>query len=95
MILAAGETCKDVEGTKGYLAYEVIKQKPYSFPADVFSFGVVIYKLISGYYPFPYPLDDLCENSLKEYKRLFIETKLIFPEREWRLISDTLRDLLE
>lgn len=35
-------------GTPGYIAPEVSSGKPYGFAADIFSLGVVFYKLIVG-----------------------------------------------
>ena len=40
-------------GTTGYTAPEILMNKPYSLPIDIFSFGVLIYKLKAGETPFP------------------------------------------
>ncbi|CRG93028.1 NIMA related kinase 2, putative [Plasmodium gallinaceum] len=39
-------------GTIGYMAPEVCKNMPYSFPADIWSLGVILYELISLKQPF-------------------------------------------
>ncbi|XP_029643298.1 leucine-rich repeat serine/threonine-protein kinase 2 isoform X2 [Octopus sinensis] len=36
------------EGTPGYQAPEVIKKENYSFQADIFSYGILLYALLSG-----------------------------------------------
>ena len=39
-------------GTPAYVAPEIIKKEKYSFSADVWSFGVILYTLLYGKYPF-------------------------------------------
>ncbi|CRH00404.1 NIMA related kinase 2, putative [Plasmodium relictum] len=39
-------------GTIGYMAPEICKNMPYSFPADIWSLGVILYELISLKQPF-------------------------------------------
>ena len=42
-----GET-NTIVGTPMYFAPEVYKRSPYSFPADVYSLGLVIYNMLTG-----------------------------------------------
>ncbi|GAW81298.1 serine/threonine-protein kinase Nek1 [Plasmodium gonderi] len=39
-------------GTIGYMAPEICKNAPYSFPADIWSLGVILYELMSLRHPF-------------------------------------------
>ena len=39
-------------GTLGYVAPEVLQKEPYSFGCDMWSFGCIIYALLSGSLPF-------------------------------------------
>lgn len=39
-------------GTPWYMAPEVILEKPYSFEADIWSLGCIIYELVCGQKPY-------------------------------------------
>lgn len=41
-----------IAGTPFYIAPEIIDQKPYGTKADMWSIGIVLYVLLSGYMPF-------------------------------------------
>ncbi|CAB9523078.1 Calcium-dependent protein kinase [Seminavis robusta] len=60
-VLEAGETDKSFCGSTGYISPEMYFQKPHSFGVDLFSFGVMLFKMLSGgKSPWPLmPLDDL------------------------------------
>ena len=51
--LSEDKTCSSVLGTLGYIAPEIIRQENYSFPVDIWGFGVILYSLICGKLPFP------------------------------------------
>ena len=42
-------------GTLGYVAPEVLLKQPYSFACDMWSFGCIMYALLSGCLPFDHP----------------------------------------
>ena len=50
--LGKGQRARQVAGTVGYMAPEVILDKPYSYPCDVWSFGCLIFRMITGHRPF-------------------------------------------
>ena len=79
----ASTTC----GTPGYVAPEIIAQKPYGKECDFWSIGIVLYILLCGFPPF-YDQDNF---------QLFekIKTgKFEFPEESWGNISEQVKDLL-
>ncbi|CAI9544589.1 unnamed protein product [Staurois parvus] len=39
-------------GTPGYMAPEVYYQSPYYYPADYFSFGIIVYEMALGEHPY-------------------------------------------
>ena len=48
MRLVPEEAVTTALGTLGYMAPEMIKSQPYDFSVDVWSFGVLLYNLLSG-----------------------------------------------
>lgn len=43
---------KGLDGANRVLAPEIIQGSPYNYKCDIWSFGVVIYVMLSGYLPF-------------------------------------------
>jgi len=69
-----------VLGTAGYIAPEVLSQKPYSPSIDLWAVGVILYEMVAGYPPFRPSTRCLCD-------------ELTFPDRGWRGVSEHCRDL--
>ena len=51
-LLGPQETTKEPYGTVGYIAPEVIRKEPYSYSCDIWSFGCILYILLSSTAPF-------------------------------------------
>ena len=64
--LNEGQRLKDKLGTKHFMAPEIwnISEKGYSFEADIWSLGIVIYNLLTGHLPFRV-IDDDGSNIIK------------------------------
>ena len=71
-------------GTPYYVAPEVVTGF-YSDKCDIWSIGVVLYVLLSGFYPFSGPdiIEQISEHKVTE-----------FLEREWKLVSRNAKDLI-
>lgn len=39
-------------GTPSYMSPEIINKTAYSFPADVWALGILLYKMLTGSFPF-------------------------------------------
>ena len=88
------KTCNQMCGTKGYMAPEILARQPYSFPVDVWSFGVMLYGLISERLPFHVPNDALNDNNVHIAYELIENAELDFTGPEWDNVSDALKGLL-
>jgi serine/threonine protein kinase len=86
-MIGPNEKADEPFGTLGYVAPEVLRKEPYSFSCDVWSFGCIIYALLSGSLPFDH-------ESQKETIRMTLENKLEFDLPCWTKISDMCKDLL-
>ena len=76
-------------GTPHYMAPEIIEQKGkgYSFEVDIWSIGIIMYKLLTGNYPFVEKSTDT-----KEIYKQILENNLEFPSEPQ--ISDVSKDLI-
>lgn len=75
-------------GTPGYVAPEILEQKPYQFSCDYWSIGVVLFILLSGCPPF---FDE--DNFL-----LFEKIKKVqynFDAPTWENVSDEAKDVIK
>jgi len=86
-MIGPNEKADEPFGTLGYVAPEVLRKEPYSFSCDLWSFGCIIYALLSGSLPFDH-------ESQKETIKMTLENKLEFDLPCWTSISDNCKDLL-
>lgn len=86
--LGKGNMTKSFCGTVDYCAPEVLKDEEYGMPADVWSYGVVIYEILYGSSPFYH------ENQMKMYERI-TKGNIQFPsdatEDEIEILSSTFK----
>uniref|UniRef100_M4BH99 Putative serine/threonine protein kinase n=2 Tax=Hyaloperonospora TaxID=184462 RepID=M4BH99_HYAAE len=71
-----------VTGTSGYIAPELLQQQPYGKPVDMWSVGIIIFEMLTGYQPF-YP------------PHMCIEEDADFSDRVWKTISADAKDLVQ
>ena len=90
-----GKSCNKMCGTKNYMALEILENKPYKFSVDIWSFGILLYVLTTGYrFPFPRPNSKLNKNNIDQFAQLIRITPLKFKGEEWLMISDEFKNLL-
>ena len=77
-------------GTPEYLAPEIIKEKNYGFSVDWYSFGLVLYEMLSGINPFKTGK----ELSFVEQMNEILEKKIKMPKHFSAEASDLLERLL-
>eukprot|EP00978_Attheya_sp_CCMP212_P001332 scaffold2782_cov46-Attheya_sp.AAC.2 len=84
------DTSRHFCGTLQYMAPEVLEKRPYSFPADVFSMGIVLFRLLTGKHPF-YSR----EQPEDEFTRLsIINGDYEFPSSNHVPVSECAKDLI-
>ncbi|CAG9763126.1 unnamed protein product [Ceutorhynchus assimilis] len=75
-------------GTPGYVAPEVLAQKPYGKAIDVWSIGVISYILLCGYPPF------YDENDVNLFAQI-LKGEFEFDSPYWDEISDSAKDFIK
>ncbi|CAG8483528.1 6589_t:CDS:2 [Racocetra fulgida] len=75
-------------GTPGYVAPEVLLQKGYNKPVDLWSVGVITYTMLCGYPPF------YGENQAQLLQSI-MAGKYDYEEEDWCDISDDAKDLVD
>ena len=69
--IADGQLCNKLCGTKGYMAPEMLNRKKYALTVDIWSFGILLYVLVSGSrFPFPHPKKRLSRDNSHEFGHL-------------------------
>jgi serine/threonine protein kinase len=79
-MIGPNEKADEPFGTLGYVAPEVLKKNPYSFSCDLWSWGCIIYALLSGSLPFDH-------DSQKETIRMTIDNPLEFDLPVWNNVT--------
>jgi len=75
-ILNPGQVCNESYGTISYVAPEILLGYSYSFPADLWSIGVLAYLLLVGCLPFDHESDE------REIARMTIDDPPNFTEKK-------------
>uniref|UniRef100_A0A803TC08 Calcium/calmodulin dependent protein kinase I n=1 Tax=Anolis carolinensis TaxID=28377 RepID=A0A803TC08_ANOCA len=86
-IEGSGSVMSTACGTPGYVAPEVLAQKPYSKAVDCWSIGVIAYILLCGYPPF------YDENDTKLFEQI-LKAEYEFDSPYWDDISDSAKDFI-
>lgn len=74
-------------GSRGHIAPEIYLREPYGCEVDMFSFGVMMFRLLSGKQPFPAgPVDATQEATLQLRYRM--------DDPEWDAVPDDAKDLV-
>ncbi|XP_059571964.1 calcium/calmodulin-dependent protein kinase type 1 isoform X2 [Alligator mississippiensis] len=87
-IEGSGSVMSTACGTPGYVAPEVLAQKPYSKAVDCWSIGVIAYILLCGYPPF------YDENDAKLFEQI-LRAEYEFDSPYWDDISDSAKDFIK
>ena len=86
-ILGANEHKRDFCGSIGYLAPEVYAGTSYRFEVDMFSFGVLLFRLLSSERPF-------LNHNLKVLRQHTLDFRYNVDGPAWKNVSNTAKDLI-
>lgn len=89
LAVVAKNKIKGYAGTPGYTAPEMIKNKLYGPSVDIFSFGVMLYRMLSGSKPFKGKVDRDLDKAVLEKKPQF--PKEIFSKEAINLLTGLLQ----
>ena len=87
-ISEAQPTLTEMCGTLLYMAPEVLKRRPYSYPADLWSVGVNAFALACGCFPF-------CGDNAKQLLKDIMGRNVEFPVKVTKECESLIRALLE
>jgi calcium/calmodulin-dependent protein kinase I len=82
------ETLRSLVGTPVYVAPEIVARSDYGAAVDVFAVGVMLFRMVSGSYPYDGGDDD------EKTMQLIAEGNLQFPGNKWRSISTSCKLLV-
>lgn len=74
------ETITELFGTLGYVAPEILQRKSYNKGVDIWSLGVIMYALLSGYMPFD-------SKDKKEIARQTVEDAVSFDLEKFKEVQ--------
>jgi calcium/calmodulin-dependent protein kinase I len=74
-------------GTSGYFSPEMIREEPYGKPVDMWSFGVVLFIILSGTAPYYDP------NPTRLFQ-MILNDRVSFDEDYWSEVSPQAKDLI-
>ncbi|XP_063313119.1 protein kinase C delta type-like [Pelobates fuscus] len=84
----AGKTCKEYAGTAGYIAPEMLKEHRYNASIDWWSFGVILYNMVTGKKTF------CCDKSSNTKAKSTLEDTPSYPPYLRAVTQDFLEKLL-
>jgi tRNA A-37 threonylcarbamoyl transferase component Bud32 len=87
-IIGPKERSKDPFGTIPYAAPEIILRKPYSHSVDIWSLGVTIFFLMTGFHPFD-------SHDQQELLKKIVRQDPDWNADEWKGASDGVKDLVK
>jgi serine/threonine protein kinase len=85
--LEENQSVRDFCGSIGYIAPEIYTGKSYRYEVDMFAFGVLLFRLLSGERPFP-------SNNSQILKRHTIELRYNVQGEDWESVSSSAKDLV-
>jgi serine/threonine protein kinase len=78
---------RDVCGSRGYLAPEIYAKEPYGVAVDMFSFGVLLFRVLSSEKPWPADPSNITKEAT-------IQLRYRIDRRQWLLVSEPCKDLI-
>ena len=87
-IVSPTERMVDGFGTLTYTAPQVITRAPYNKKVDIWSIGVILYKMLSGIFPFD-------EKDEKKLARKIVMEEFKFDKEHWEKRTQVVQDLIK
>ena len=87
-IIGPKERSKDPFGTIPYAAPEIILRKPYSHSVDIWSLGVTVFFLLTGFHPFD-------SHDQQELLKKIVRQEPDWDADEWKGVSKEAKDLVK
>lgn len=89
-IQLVNSTAKSLVGTTGYMAPERIKGLPYATRSDVWSLGITLIEMATGYFPYDLPAklrQNICPKDKKQQKNTNMELDKLSLVELWETIG--------